>query len=297
LVQDKAKLMSIQKSNFRTQLVILSFGLVLFVIKVVAWYLTQSVAILSDALEGIINITTGGFGLYALYLATIPKDSNHPYGHGKAEFVTAGIEGLLIGMAGLGIVYKGVLSLIHPEPLAHLDWGIVLISIAGIANYILGWISAKKGKANRSLALESTGKHLISDAYTTVGISIALIVVYYTQATWIDGVASIVLAFILMFMGYKIIRKSLSGVMDEADEELVTEIKQLLHDKSEPEWKRFKGIRVIRSGSNIHIDGIVYLPAEMPVREAEICLVNIHEILVEKYGEFTETAFIVRAEK
>jgi divalent metal cation (Fe/Co/Zn/Cd) transporter len=85
--------------------------------------------------------------------------------------------------------------------------------------------------------------------------------------------------------------------MDEADEELVTEIKQLLLDKSEPEWRRFKGIRVIRSGSNIHIDGIVYLPAEMPVKEAEICLVNIHEILVEKYGEFTETAFIVRAEK
>jgi cation diffusion facilitator family transporter len=289
--------MSIQKSNFKTQLYILSIGLILFVIKVAAWYMTKSVAILSDALEGIINIVTGAFGLYALYLATIPKDSNHPYGHGKAEFVTAGIEGLLIALAGLGIVYKGVLSFIHPEPLQHLDWGVLLVSVAGVANFVMGWISIKKGKRNRSLALESTGKHLMSDAYTTLGISIALSIVYYTNAYWIDGVISIILAIILIYMGYKIIRKALSGVMDEADESLIQEIIQVLEEKRHESWKRFKGIRVIRSGSNIHIDGIVYLPAEMSVKEAEICLVNIHEILLEKYGEFTETAFIVRAEK
>lgn len=289
--------MNLQKSNFKTQLIILSLGLILFVIKVVAWYLTKSVAILSDALEGIINIVTGGFGLYALYLATIPKDSNHPYGHGKAEFVTAGIEGLLIGMAGIGIAYKGILSLIYPEVLEHLDWGILLISIAGIANFILGWISSKKGKANRSMALEATGKHLISDAYTTVGISIALLIVYFTQATWIDGTVSIILALLLMFMGYKIIRKALSGVMDEADADLVAEINQLLVDKRKPEWKKFKGIRVIRSGSIIHVDGIVYLPSEMTVKDAELCLSQIHSVLVDKYGEFTETAFIVRAER
>ena len=259
--------------------------------------MTKSVAILSDALEGIINIVTGAFGLYALYLATIPKDSNHPYGHGKAEFVTAGIEGLLIALAGLGIVYKGVLSFIHPEPLQNLDWGILLVSLAGVANFAMGWFSAKKGKKNRSLALESTGKHLISDAYTTLGISIALSIVFYTNAYWIDGVISIILAIILAYMGYKIIRKALSGVMDEADENLIQEIIQVLEEKRQASWKRFKGIRVIRSGSNIHIDGIVYLPAEMSVKEAEICLVNIHEILVDKYGEFTETAFIVRAEK
>jgi cation diffusion facilitator family transporter len=289
--------MSIQKSNFNTQLYILSFGLVLFAVKVAAWYMTKSVAILSDALEGIINIVTGGFGLYALYLATIPKDSNHPYGHGKAEFVTAGVEGLLIALAGLGIAYKGVVGLIRPEPLQHLDWGILLVSVAGLANFVLGWMSTQKGRRNRSLALESTGKHLISDAYTTVGISVALIIVYFTNAYWIDGLVSILLAALLIFMGYKIIRQALSGVMDEADESLIEEIRDLLTENRHPDWKRFKGIRVIRNGGNIHIDGIVYLPAEMSVKEAEICLVNIHELLVERYGEFTETAFIVRAEK
>jgi cation diffusion facilitator family transporter len=267
------------------------------VVKVVAWHMTQSVAILSDALEGIINIITGAFGLYALYLATIPKDSNHPYGHGKAEFVTAGFEGFLIAMAGIGIAYKGIISFIYPEPLQHLDWGILLVSVAGVINFILGWYSSQKGKRNRSMALESTGKHLMSDAYTTVGISLALSIVFYTGAYWIDGAISIVLAVILIVMGYKIIRKALSGVMDEADEALVEEITQVLLESKQPEWKRFKGIRVIRSGSNIHIDGIVYLPADMPVKEAEICLIAIHELLVEKYGEFTETAFIVRAEK
>lgn len=288
--------MSIQKSNFKTQLYILSVGLVLFVFKIVAWQMTKSVAILSDALEGIINIITGAFGLYALYLSTIPKDSNHPYGHGKAEYVTAGIEGLLIGLAGLGIAYKGILSLFYPEPLHHLDWGILLVSIAGIANFILGWFSSKKGKANRSPALESTGKHLLSDAYTTVGISVALIIVFFTDAIWIDGTVSILLSILLMVMGYRIIRKALGGVMDEADEQLVDEIMHLLSQKKQPEWKRFKGIRVIRSGSNIHVDGIVYLPSEMTVAGADQCLRDIHEIVAEKYGAQTETAFIIRAE-
>ncbi len=289
--------MTIQKSNFKTQLYILSVGLLLFMFKIVAWQMTKSVAILSDALEGIINIITGAFGLYALYLSTIPKDSNHPYGHGKAEYVTAGVEGLLIGLAGLGIAYKGILSLFYPEPLQHLDWGILLVSIAGIANFILGWISTKKGKENRSPALESTGKHLLSDAYTTIGICLALVIVYFTHAEWIDGVISIILAALLMFMGYRIIRKSLGGVMDEADIKLIEDIEVVLTQKRQPEWKRFKGIRVIRSGTNIHIDGIVYLPAEMTVQRADQCLREIHELLAEKYGPQTETAFVIRAEK
>jgi len=236
--------MDAQQSNYRYQKFILVFGLIIFVIKVVAWYLTKSVAILSDALEGIINGITAIFGLYALYLTTIPRDSNHPYGHGKAEFITAGLEGILITLAGLSIGLKGILSLFHPEPLMNLNLGIGLIVLAGIANFIIGLFAARKGKLNRSLALESTGKHLMSDAYTTVGISVALIVVYFTEAYWIDAATSIVLAVILSAMGYKIIRKSLGGVMDEADEKLISEIKTILKKNKHEAWKDIKAIRV-----------------------------------------------------
>ena len=145
--------MNLQQQNFRIQLWVLSIGLLLFVLKFWAWHLTNSVAILSDALEGIINIVTGSFGLYALYLAKLPRDENHPYGHGKAEFITAGVEGLLIALAGIFIAYEGIMSWFTPRELARLDLGIWLVSIAGVINFFLGWFASKKGKANKSIAL------------------------------------------------------------------------------------------------------------------------------------------------
>ncbi len=287
--------MQTQQQNFRIQIYVLSIGFVLFALKLVAYEMTNSVAVLSDALEGIINIVTGSFGLYALYLATLPRDENHPYGHGKAEFVTAGLEGLLIGLAGMIIAYEGVHGLFHRRELMRLDLGIVLITIAGVVNFIVGWYAARKGKANNSLALESTGKHLMSDAYTTIGITIALIIIDLTGFVWLDAIVSILLALLLMWMGYTIVRKSLSGMMDEADEKLVTEIEAILEKNKKLEWQRFKGIRVMQSGSTIHIDGFVYLPPELTVKEADQHLKDIHELMVLHFGDTTETAFVVRA--
>lgn len=289
--------MSVQQQNFKLQSYILVIGVVLFVMKFIAWYMTNSVAILSDALEGIINIVTGAFGLYALFLAKLPRDDNHPYGHGKAEFVTAGLEGLLIALAGIFIAFEGGMALFKPRELTRLDLGIVLVSIAGIMNLLLGWYALRKGKRNKSIALESTGKHLISDAYTTIGITVALIVYEFTGAVWIDPIVSIALALMLIWMGYRIVRKSLSGVMDEADEHLVNEIITILKDNQKPEWTRFKGIRVLQSGNIIHIDGFVYLPPHFTVLEADQSLREIHELLVKHYGDGTETAFVVRASK
>lgn len=288
---------NVREKNFKTQGIILCLGLFLFGIKFIAWFITDSVSILSDALEGIINIVTGTFGLYALYLVKLPSDDNHPYGHGKAEFVTAGVEGLLIILAGGYIAIEGAVALFYPRPIGRIDLGIFLISVAGLVNFALGWYSLKKGKENKSFALESTGKHLISDAYTTLGITLGLLVMHVTGALWIDALISILLAVLLMRMGYKIVRKSLSGMMDEADEELVKEIIEILLKSKKPEWVRFKGIRVIQSGSIIHIDGYVYLPPDFTVLAADQTLREIHDLLVLNFGDGTETAFVVRAAK
>lgn len=287
--------MQIAQENFKIQTYILGIGVFLFVLKFSAWYLTKSVAVLSDALEGVINIITGLLGLYALYLATIPSDKNHPYGHGKAEFITAGAEGVMISLAGIAIAYKGVMSFIRPETLQNLDWGILLVALAGLVNFGLGWYGAVKGKANRSPALESTGKHLLSDAYTTIGVTISLVVVYFTKAYWIDGVVSFVLAILLIYMGYKIIRKALGGVMDETDVKLVQEIKDVLAHNKQPDWLAFENIRVIKSGSLIHIDGIVVLPKGMTVEQAQQKLGDIQNLMTQHFGEETETAFVVHA--
>jgi cation diffusion facilitator family transporter len=287
--------MQIAKENFKIQTYILGIGVFLFVLKFSAWYLTKSVAVLSDALEGVINIITGLLGLYALYLATIPSDKNHPYGHGKAEFITAGAEGVMISLAGIAIAYKGVMSFIRPETLQNLDWGILLVALAGLVNFGLGWYGAQKGKANRSPALESTGKHLLSDAYTTIGVTISLVVVYFTKAYWIDGVVSFFLAILLIYMGYKIIRKALGGVMDETDVKLVQEINDVLAQNRQPDWLGFENIRVIKSGSLIHIDGIVVLPKGMTVEQAQQKLGDIQNLMTQHFGEETETAFVVHA--
>lgn len=126
-------------------------GLVLLLAKFWAWWLTNSNAILTDALESIINVVAGGFALFSLWLSAQPRDENHPYGHGKIEFLAAGFEGALILLAGLLILYKSVYNLVHPQPLQQLDLGILLVAISGLANFFLGsWLKREGKKVTRS---------------------------------------------------------------------------------------------------------------------------------------------------
>ena len=134
------------KETLRIQSWILFVAVLLFSIKIIAWWLTRSVAILTDALESIVNVIAGLVGLYSLSIAYKPRDSNHPYGHGKAEFLSAAIEGTLIMLAGLFIIYEAITQLIHPRKLQQLNYGILLIGISAIINFIVGLYAVKKGK-------------------------------------------------------------------------------------------------------------------------------------------------------
>ena len=138
--------MKAQKENIRVQQWVVGIALLLFAFKVVAYYLTGSVAILTDALESTVNVVAGFIGLYSLHVASKPKDEDHPYGHGKAEFLSAAVEGTLIILAGFIIIYESLLNFIHPHELKQLDTGLVLVAITAAINYITGWISIKKGK-------------------------------------------------------------------------------------------------------------------------------------------------------
>ncbi|MEI7818298.1 MAG: cation diffusion facilitator family transporter, partial [Desulfuromonadales bacterium] len=157
--------MTIAKQNYNFQKVVVVTGVVLFIVKLVAWYLTNSVAILTDALESTVNVTSGFIGLYSLYISAKPKDTLHPYGHGKVEFISAAIEGTLIACAGLLIIYEAAKNLGDPQPVAQLDYGILLITATAAINYLVGALAVKKGRKNNSLALLASGKHLQSDTY------------------------------------------------------------------------------------------------------------------------------------
>lgn len=258
----------INKDKIGFQKIIAVFGIILFVGKIIAWKLTDSDAVFSDAMESIVNVISAFMGLYSLYLAAKPKDEDHPYGHGKVEFVTSGIEGALISIAGLMIIYEGINSLIVGKVLNKLDWGIAIIAATAIINYFLGYISIKKGEKENSLVLISSGKHLQSDTVTTLGVVISLIIVYFTKIYWIDSLVALFFGFYNIFVGYKIVRKSLSGIMDEQDPELLNKIINLLENNRRTEWIDIHNMKIQQFGSSLHIDAHITLPYYYSLREA-----------------------------
>lgn len=264
--------MNIQKNNNKDKLafqkLIAAFGVILFIAKIIAWKLTSSDAVFSDAMESIVNVISAFMGLYSLYLAAKPKDEDHPYGHGKVEFVTSGIEGALIAIAGIMIIYEGINSLIVGKVLQKLDWGIAIIAATAIINYLLGYISIKKGKHENSHVLISSGKHLQSDTITTLGVVVSLIVVYFTKIYWLDSVVALFFGFYIIIIGYKIIRKSLSGIMDEQDPDLLNQIIKVLEENRRTEWIDVHNMKIQQFGANLHIDAHITLPWYYSLRDA-----------------------------
>src|SRR5580658_9600551 len=144
--------------NISTQRWVAIIAIILFLLKLAAFYLTQSVAVLTDALESTVNVIAGLIGLYSLHIAAKPRDEDHPYGHGKAEFLSAAVEGALVVMAGLIIIYEAIVDFIHPHALQKLDQGMWIIGFTAVVNYIVGAICIYKGKTNKSAQLLAGGK-------------------------------------------------------------------------------------------------------------------------------------------
>lgn len=256
------------KEKFAFQRNVAIIGIVLFAGKLIAWHLTNSDAVFSDAMESIVNIIAAFMGLYSLYLAAKPKDHDHPYGHGKVEFVTSGVEGALIIFAGIMIIVEATDSLLHGNTLQKLDWGIVIIAATAIINYLVGYISVKKGVKENSLVLQSSGKHLQSDTITTAGVVISLILVYFTGLNWIDAVVAMIFGGYIIYVGYGIIRKALSGIMDEADLAMVERLATFLNENRKNEWIDVHNVRIQQHGSKLHLDGHITLPWYFELRDA-----------------------------
>lgn len=266
-------------------------GVVLFLGKIVAWKLTNSDAVFSDAMESIVNVISAFMGLYALYLAAKPRDENHPYGHGKVEFVTSAIEGSLISIAGVMIIYEGTTSLISGKVLNKLDLGIWIIAATAVVNYIVGYISIQKGKRENSIVLVSSGKHLQSDTITTLGVVVSLVLVYFTGLVWIDAVVALILGFYIIVIGYKIIRKSLSGIMDEADPEMLDRLAKFLNENRKPEWIDVHNMKIQQFGSRLHIDAHITLPWYFELRKAHDGMEEMIKLIAENTDRKVEFNF------
>lgn len=263
-------------------------SVLLLVAKFFAYYLTHSVAILTDALESIVNVSAGFIGLYSLYISAKPRDMDHPYGHGKAEFISAAVEGTMIGAAGAIILYKAVQHLIHPVGLERIDFGIVVIAVTALVNYAVGYFCLRTGKKNNSAALIASGQHLQTDTVSTVGIIAGLALLYFTGYAWIDSAVALLFGCYIMYTGYRIVRSSIAGIMDEADMKLLDRMVQVLNSNRQENWVDLHNLRVIRYGSILHVDCHLTVPWYQNVHEAHAEIDALAELIRKEFGESLE---------
>ena len=272
------------KENLSIQKKAIYIGVLLLIIKFAAYFLTNSNAILTDALESIVNVTASFIGLYSLNLSLSPKDKNHPYGHGKVEFISGLAEGLMITFAALAIISKAIYGLFKPSELNHLDVGLGLIVFSGIVNFILGEIAERKGIKNDSMTLIASGKHLKTDAYTTLGLIIGIILILITGLNWIDNLAALIFGLLILFSAYKILRKSIAGIMDEADFDALEKLSESIQKNRIPEWIDIHNFRLVKYGPDPHIDCHLTIPFYKDLKFANEQIEKLNLIVDETMG-------------
>lgn len=249
-------------------------SLILCGVKFYVWYLTDLLVILSDALESIINVVGSAFAWYSIYLSGKPRDKEHPYGHGKIEFFSIGFEGAMILLAGLLILFEAVHLFIQPQVAIQSAISFWLMLFTGAANFLLGLTLVQKGKKFNSVTLQGNGKHIMSDSYTSAGVLLAVALIYFTGLQWIDPAASVVAGTIIVITGFRLLRKSVRGLMDEADPKIVQEIIDVLKKNRKDTWIDVHNLRVQRFGNYYHVDCHVTLPFYYS-------LTQVHDIITE----------------
>ncbi len=245
----------------------------LMAIKFVAYSWTGSAAIFSDALESIVNVAASSFAAYSLFLAHQPADSEHPYGHGKVEFLSAGFEGGMILLAAMVMIAQAVLEAVQTggPQIRNVEWGLALTLAAGAINALLGLFLIRSGRKHRAIALEADGRHLLSDAITSAAVIAGLVAVKLTHWTYADPLAAIAVALYVARMGVGMLRTSAAGLMDEQDLEDQRLLRRILDAHvgptgTEPRICSYHKLRHRHSGRYHWVDFHIVVPAQWDVR-------------------------------
>jgi len=273
---------------------VLFISVVLLCIKFLAWYLTHSNAILTDALESIVNVVAGSFALFSIYYASQPKDENHPYGHGKMEFLSAGFEGGLIFIAGIVIIFNSVYAFFQPPKIHSLETGVWLSAATGAVNFIMGKFLVNKGTKSNSLLLVANGKHLISDTASSIGLVVGLGLILLTGMYWLDQLMAIIFGGIILFTGFGLLKKSVNSLLDEADHEKLQLLISVLQKQRKHKWIDIHNLRVIKYGANLHVDCHITLPWYEPLESAHTEVTAVEQLIRENLGSDVE--FFIHAD-
>lgn len=262
----------VERRNLKVRIAAISLSLLvgaaLMGLKFYAYSLTGSSAILSDALESIINVVASAFALFSVVMAAKPPDKDHPYGHGKIEFFSAGFEGALIIVAAVGIFVTGWDHLFSPRPLPHLQSGLWLLLAASAVNLALGVLLVRLGRRTDSLILVADGRHVLTDVYTSGGVLLGLLLVKAGGWLWLDGAIACAVGLQVLITGTSLVRASFSGLMDASDPAVIARVTDLIASDRKAIWIDVHRLRAWRSGNLVHIDFHLILPRDFSLAEA-----------------------------
>lgn len=246
----------------------LCIGATLMGVKFYLYRITRSSAILSDALESIINVVASGFALVSIVIAAKPPDESHPYGHGKIEYFSAGFEGALIVLAALGIFMTGLPRVLHPGDLPHLQSSLLILFAVSLVNLVLGIGLIRVGKRTASLTLEADGRHVLTDVVTSAGVLLGLMLAHATGWYRLDGIIACLVGLNILFSGWSLVRQSFTGLMDASDPNLLKQIADLIAANRRDAWIDIHQLRAWRSGNFIHVDLHLILPQSYSLQES-----------------------------
>lgn len=266
-------------------------SILIFGMKVGAYYLTHSTAVLSDALESTVNVVAAFAALIILRIAAQPADEGHPYGHGKIEYFSAAFEGGLIFFAALMIIRESIDALIEKRVAHELESGIIIVGIAAVLNLVLGLYLKRVAKREKSDALMASSIHIITDVYTTVGVVIGIGLVLLTGLQWLDPFVGIIVALNLAYEGYKIVRKSGGSLIDERDESVLGDLAECLQQNRGPGIIDIHHLRTIRSGQFHHVDAHLVIPEYWHIAHAHTICHAFEAEVVKDYAFDGEIAF------
>jgi cation diffusion facilitator family transporter len=257
---------------------------VLMALKFYAYWLTDSAAILSDALESIINVVASAFALGSIIFGARSPDPSHPYGHGKVEFFSAGFEGALIVFAACGIFYQAWPRIFQPHALPHLGGGLLILVGVNIANLMLGSGLVMVGRRTNSLVLIADGKHILTDVYTTGGVLLGLGLVLWTGWLWLDGAVACMVGLNIVVTGTRLVFQAAAGLMDASDPQLLEEISAILKQHRKSIWIDIHQLRARRSGDSVHVDFHLILPKDLPLEGGHREVKELEKIFQTHFG-------------
>ena len=255
-------------------------ALITIVMKTAAWYITDSVGLLSDAMESFVNLASAIFGLAMVTIAQRPADEDHPYGHHKAEYFSSGFEGVLIVGAAAAIIWAAAHRIFDPQPLQKVGWGLALLVVSSGLNGMLAWVMFQAAKTHRSVALEADARHLVTDVWTSAGVVIGLGAVTLTGWLWLDALVAIGVALNILREGFRLIWAASQGLMDEALEpEILAEIDKTLETFKHPTI-RFDHLITRRSGQRRFVELHMHMPADWSLGRAAAVRASVEQALM-----------------